>query len=108
MSQKPDILFFFSDQHHGLYSGYAGHPVVNTPNLDRLVEEGTAFDMAYTSCPLCVPARSSMLTGQYPSKNGVFNNAHILRSDQAPFIHSLVAEGYETVLCGRMHFMGAD
>ena len=106
--EMPDILFFFSDQHHGLYAGYAGHPLVQTPNLDRLAANGTACRAAYTSCPLCVPARSSMLTGQLPSQNGVFNNAHAIRSDQATFLHALGAVGYETVLCGRMHFKGPD
>ncbi|MFO7870447.1 MAG: sulfatase-like hydrolase/transferase [Kiritimatiellia bacterium] len=104
----PDILFFFSDQHHGLYTGYAGHPLVQTPNMDRVAANGTACEVAYTSCPLCVPARSSMLTGQLPSRNGVFNNNHMIRSDQATFLHSLAGRGYETVLCGRMHFKGPD
>jgi choline-sulfatase len=107
-TKRPDILFFFSDQHNGLYTGYGGHPVVETPNLDRLAAEGTVCESAYTSCPLCVPARSSMLTGQYPSSNGVFGNEHMIRSDQATFLHSLVEQGYETVLCGRMHFRGPD
>ncbi len=107
-TSQPDILLFFSDQHHGQYCGYAGHAEVQTPNIDRLASEGTAFETAYTPCPLCVPARSSLLTGQFPSHNGVYGNSHIVRSDQATFLHALVAQGYETVLCGRMHFKGPD
>lgn len=108
MSSKPDILIFFSDQHDGRCTGYAGHEVVETPNLDRLAAEGTAFNAAYTSYPLCVPARYSFMTGQMTSKNGIFNNAAAIGEDQATFIHSLAAEGYETVLCGRMHFKYED
>ena len=110
MSQKerPDILVFFSDQHNALCTGYGGDDVVRTPNLDRLARQGTAFDAAYTSCPLCVPARMSMLTGQLPSRTGIFFNSGVIAGDQATFLHALGAEGYETVLCGRMHFMGPD
>ena len=90
---RPDILFFFSDQHHGLYAGYAGNPVVETPNLDRLAAEGTVFDNAYTPCPLCVPARTAMLTGQLPTRTCVTGNGHFMASDQASFLHSLGAQG---------------
>jgi len=105
---KKDILVFLSDQHSGSCTGYAGDSIVRTPNLDRIAEKGTAFKNAYTSCPLCVPARMSMLSGQLPSKTGVYSNVGSLPSDQATFLHSLGAEGYETVLCGRMHFDGID
>lgn len=105
---KKDILIFLSDQHSGFCSGYAGDKVVRTPNLDRIAAAGTVFDAAYTSCPLCIPARMSMLSGQLPSKTGVLNNYGSIPSDQATFLHSLGAEGYETVLCGRMHFEGPD
>lgn len=104
----PDILFFFSDQHHGLYSGYAGHPLVQTPNLDRIAAAGTACETVYTACPLCVPARGAMLTGQLPSRTGVFGNSDMVPSDQGTFLHGIAAQGYETVFCGRMHFKGAD
>ncbi|MBN1557666.1 MAG: sulfatase-like hydrolase/transferase [Lentisphaerae bacterium] len=105
---KPDILLFLSDQHNGLLGGFAGHAEVRTPNLDRLAREGAVCATAYTPSPLCVPARSALLTGQLPSHNGVFDNSHAIRSEQSTFLHALGAAGYETVLCGRMHFVGAD
>ncbi|MFP4027973.1 MAG: sulfatase-like hydrolase/transferase [Candidatus Brocadiia bacterium] len=107
MSQ-PDILFVFSDQHNAHYCGFDGHEVVNTPNLDRIAARGTVFDAAYTACPLCVPGRSAMLTGQLPSHTGIYTNGGIIPSGQATFLHSLSGRGYETVLCGRMHFKGPD
>lgn len=106
--KKQDILIFFSDQHTAMYNGFAGHKIVETPNLDRIANEGTVFDAAYTTCPLCVPARMSWLSGQLPSRTGIYTNNGALPEDQATFIHSLAAEGYETVLCGRMHFKGED
>ncbi len=105
---KPDILIFLSDQHNAMCAGFAGNEIVKTPNLDGMASRGTTFDSAYTSCPLCVPARMSMLTGQLPSKTGIFTNDDAMAEDQATFIHSIAAEGYETVLCGRMHFLGED
>lgn len=108
MASQPDLLFFFSDQHHGLYAGYAGHNIVQTPNLDRIAAGGVAFRQAYTPCPLCVPARSALLCGQLASQTGIFTNSQSLSSDQATFMHSIAAQGYETVLCGRMHFKGPD
>jgi choline-sulfatase len=105
---KPDILLFLSDQHHAGYAGHCGHDLVRTPNLDRLAREGVVFENAYTPCPLCVPARTAFLTGQLPSQTGTYTNNGSIPEDQATFLHSLGAEGYDTVLCGRMHFIGAD
>ncbi|MFW6308408.1 MAG: sulfatase-like hydrolase/transferase [bacterium] len=105
---NPDILIFMSDQHNALCGGFAGSSVVETPNLDKIAAQGTVFEAAYTSCPLCVPARMSMLTGQLPSETGIFTNWGAIPEDQSTFLHSLVAKGYETVLCGRMHFRGID
>ena len=105
---RPDILLFVSDQHTAMITGYAGDPIIDTPHLDRLAREGTAFDAAYTSCPLCVPARMSFLTGRYPSRTGVSSNTHVLDSDIPTFAHAMGRAGYETVLCGRMHFRGPD
>ena len=102
-----DILIFMSDQHSPLFSGW-GSERVDTPNLMRLRSEGTSFDTAYTSCPLCVPARMSMLSGLLPGKTGVFTNNDTLSSQQPCFTHALAAAGYETVLIGRMHFVGLD
>ncbi len=105
---KPDILLFFSDQHNALFTGYAGHEIVETPNLDKIAANGTTFDAAYTSSPLCVPARMSMLMGRLPSATGIFDNGGAIPEDEATFLHSMAANGYETVLCGRMHFKGED
>ena len=104
---KPDILVFMTDQHTPYYSGWLGHNV-DTPNFDRLSAEGTRFDQAYTPCPLCVPARMAMLSTLLPHRTGVFTNRDALPDTQATFLHPLAAAGYETVLCGRMHFVGPD
>lgn len=97
-----------SDQHAWRVQGNAGDRVVRTPMMDRLAREGTVLTNAQTACPLCVPARAAMISGQLPSNNGVLFNFNAISSDKATFLHSLSAAGYETVLCGRMHFVGPD
>ncbi len=106
--EKPHILMIQSDQHHPFIGGYAGDPYVSTPNLDAIASEGIVFERCYCNSPLCVPSRSSMLTGRLPVETGVYNNLQCLRSDQPTFATSLAIAGYDTVLAGRMHFTGYD
>lgn len=103
-----EILIWISDQHSGAVCGYAGDPVVRTPNLDALAAEGAVFTNAYTSCPVCVPARASFLTCRYPLDIGMTGNTHSFPSHDPTFLHCLSIADYETVLCGRMHFRGLD
>lgn len=103
-----DYLIFMSDQHNNRVMGCSGDPVIRTPNMDQLSKEGVRFANAYTPCPLCVPARMSMLTSKLPSKTGIFTNNGSIPEDTPTFLHLLANAGYETVLCGRMHFEGLD
>ncbi len=103
-----DILVFMSDQHNGAVMGCAGDSVVRTPNMDALAEDGVFFESAYTSCPLCVPARMSMLSGKFSSQTGIFTNTGCIPEEMPTYLHLLANAGYETVLCGRMHFEGYD
>lgn len=108
---KPDILIFMSDQHNGALSRVLSKnktSIVDTPNLDDIAQKGINFTSAYSPCPVCVPARTAFLTGKLPSKTGVFTNFNSFSEDQATFLHSLGIAGYETVLCGRMHFVGKN
>jgi len=106
--KAPNIIFIFSDQHNASVLGCAGDPYVRTPNIDKLAAKGTMFNNFYCNSPLCGPSRSSMLAGLLPSETGVYNNMQCLPSDKATFVHSLAVAGYETVLSGRMHFVGPD
>jgi len=108
MSERPDLLLFVSDQHSARLMNCAGETVLDTPSLDALATDGTRFSAATTPCPLCVPARHALMTGQLPSRTGVYTNSNIARCDLATFAHSLTAAGYQSVLCGRMHFTGLD
>lgn len=103
-----DILLYISDQHAYEMQGYGGNDLVRTPNLDRIAHEGTAFMNAVTPYPVCVPARMSMLSCLHASTVEVYTNNTALDSNTPTFLHSLNIAGYETVLCGRMHFVGGD
>jgi len=61
--KRPNILLIMSDEHDPAVSGCYGHPLVQTPNLDRLAAQGTLFENAYCNNPICVPSRMSFLTG---------------------------------------------
>lgn len=107
MSKQPDILLVMSDQHAAVYMGHEGG-MVDTPCMDALAAEGTRFANHYTSCPLCVPARMSFMSGRLPTKIGVTANNHTLAETTPTWLFPLVQAGYETVLIGRMHFIGKD
>src|SRR5688500_6618977 len=66
-AQKPNILFVCSDQHTSGALGVNDHPIVKTPNLDRLAAAGTNFQSAYCCNPVCVPSRASLMTGVFAS-----------------------------------------
>lgn len=106
--QKPNILFIMADQMNPLLTGAYTHPVVKTPNLDRLVEEGARFDAAYSPCPVCAPARAALMTGRYVSNIGAYDNAAAFSCEEPTLAHYLTLAGYDTVLAGKMHFIGPD
>jgi choline-sulfatase len=105
---KPNILMIMCDQLAPQFSGAYGHPVVMTPYLDHIRDRGILFESAYTSCPLCAPARHSLMTGKYMSRIHCYDNSSPLAPDQPTLAHYLALEGYETVLSGKMHFIGPD
>jgi choline-sulfatase len=108
MSQQPNILLIMTDQLMPQLTGAYGHPVVQTPHLDQLAAEGVRFDAAYTPFPLCAPARVAFMTGRYASRCGAFDNAALFPADEPTVAHYLTNAGYETVLSGKMHFVGPD
>lgn len=100
---RPDVLLIMPDQMRGDCLSVLGHPAVRTPTLDNLAREGALFRRAYSTCPSCIPARHSLLTGLFPSSSGVVGFA--ARPITSPAFPALLAKsGYATVLTGRyMH-----
>lgn len=105
---KPNFLIIVSDQLSAPCLPAYGHPVVKTPNIDRLAAEGVVFENAYTNSPLCAPARATFMSGLLPSRTGAYDNAAEFRSSIPTFAHYLRLQGYRTCLSGKMHFVGPD
>ncbi len=105
---KPNILFVMADQLAAQYLPFHGHTLVKTPNLSRLAAEGVVFENAYTTSPLCAPARATVMNGLLPSRTGIYDNAAEFPSSIPTWAHYLRLAGYKTCLSGKMHFVGPD
>lgn len=103
MVAGPNIVWLFTDQHRADVIGAAGHPVVQTPNLDALAARGTSFDGAYCMGPLCMPSRASLLTGRYVRDHGVVNNRAELNGPLPTIVGSIRDACYHTATIGKMH-----
>ncbi len=100
---RPNIVFINTDQQRYDTLGCTGCAVAKTPNIDRLAEEGVRFDSCYTTHPVCMPARASWFTGQYPRQNGCWQNGVPL-DPNADMIHTRLKQaGYHTGLIGKIH-----
>ena len=107
--KRPNILYIMADQMAApLLKMNNPDSVIKTPNLDELARTGVVFSSAYCNSPLCAPSRFTMCSGQLPSKIGGYDNASVLNPDVPTYAHYLRREGYETVLAGKMHFIGPD
>ena len=107
-NRPPNILLIMSDEHAPMYSGTYGHPLVQTPNMDRLADMGVTFQNAYCNSPLCGPSRMSFMTGRYIHHINCWDNASALATDAVTWAHRLRAVGYDVVLSGKQHFCGPD
>ena len=68
-NEKPNILFLFSDDHAYQACGFNGNDEVQTPNLDKLAEQGLVFDNYYNTTPICAASRAQVMTGMLEYKN---------------------------------------
>lgn len=105
-NKKTNVLFIISDQFRWDALGAAGNLEVKTPNLDRLAKEGVQFTNAYAACPVCVPARTSILTGRSIFNTKVFNNKDANNPkvpDLLSFDQILSSNGYHTEYYGKWH-----
>ena len=107
-TRKPNILIVMVDQLNGTWFPDGPAPFLKTPVLAALAERSVRFNTTYCPSPLCAPSRASFMTGQLPSRTGVYDNAAEFASAIPTFAHHLRRAGYRTVLSGKMHFVGPD
>jgi arylsulfatase A-like enzyme len=102
--KKPNILIIMNDQHHAGCFGYARHPDVKTPNIDRMAANGVNFRNAFCQNGVCVPSRVAIMTGQYPTTNGVFaNDVMGIPASLLSLAAYLQPFGYQTAMVGKKH-----
>jgi choline-sulfatase len=105
IKQKPNILVIMSDEHNAGILGCYGNDIVKTVNLDGLAASGVTFENCYCNSPLCVPSRLSFTSGKYVSRVGAWNNSCWLPSADYPSLPKIMNDaGYESILCGKMHY----
>ena len=94
--KRPNLLVLCSDQHTHWALGAHGHPIVQTPHLDRLAARGVDFRNAYCGNPVCVPARASLMTGHFASDVGSYCNSTPFDGRVPTWGHRLRQAGYAT------------
>ena len=107
--KTPNIIIIMDDQHHGGVIGGLGVPGLKTPQMDRLLEQGVYFDKAYCTNPICVPSRTSMLTGKMPNEIDVDYNKDDLGGPDYDFPvlgDLLKGSGYRSSYLGKTHVVG--
>ena len=108
-ARKPNIIFILADQVSApLLPIHNDTSPIKTPYIDALAAKSVVFSSAYCASPLCAPSRSSLVTGQLPSRLGAWDNGSPFACDAPTYAHYLRREGYETSLAGKMHFVGAE
>ncbi|MBI3972245.1 MAG: sulfatase-like hydrolase/transferase [Chloroflexi bacterium] len=103
-----NVLAITSDEHNAKMLGCAGHPVVRTPNLDRLASEGTRFTKAYCAQPICAPTRQTFITGLYSFEHGQYGNGYVFDKRHPTWAHHFGRCGYTTGCIGKMHTNNED
>ncbi len=111
MTQLPNVLLILADDHgYGDISAHNG-PSIQTPNIDRIAEQGTRFTRFYANSSVCSPSRASLMTGRYPDRAGVpgvirthpENSWGYLRQDAVTLPSALKQKDYRTALIGKWH-----
>jgi len=102
-STRPNIVLIVADDWAHMDLGVAGHPLLITPHLDRLAQEGVHFTRAFTPNPICTPSRAALLTGQDNWTNGCWFFGRPIRSESRHFAQLLSEAGYEAFFTGKWH-----
>ncbi len=100
---QPNVLFIITDQQRADHTGFGGNEVVRTPNLDALAARGMVFDNAWVANPVCMPNRSTIMTGRMPSAHGVVFNDRSLEPGANTHVRQFAEAGYRTALIGKSH-----
>ena len=100
----PNVVIILADDLGYGDLGAFGHPLIKTPNLDRMAAEGIRFTSFYVPVPICAPSRAGLLTGRWPYRTGIpWNPPTRLNDDEVTIADALRARGYATGMVGKWH-----
>src|SRR5688500_7909863 len=108
MSSQPNFLLIITDQQRADHLGCYGNRAVRTPAVDAPAANGWCADEFFTATPICMPNRSSLMTGRMPSRHGVRHNGIELSFDETNFVETLRSAGYGTALVGKSHLQNIE
>ena len=106
MIQRPNIILIMTDDQGWGQTGYYNHPLLKTPNLDEMANNGLRFDRFYAGAPVCSPTRASVLTGRSNDRTGVYDHGYRLRLQEKTISQALKNNGYITAHFGKWHLNG--
>ncbi len=107
--ERPNILWYCTDQQRHDTIRALGNPYIRTPRIDRLVETGVAFERAYAQSQICTPSRASFLTGRYPASHHVHRNGNRTFPPGETLVTRILADaGYDCGLVGKLHLSRAQ
>ena len=101
---RPNILLVTTDYQSGQDIPTIGHRFLQMPTLERLSREGATFRRHFSTAPICIPARNTLITGQYPHTHGKWENVGGWVPDTSPILMGeLKRHGYQTLAVGKLH-----
>ena len=104
VTKRPNILFIMSDDHaYQAISAYSDK-LIETPNIDRIADEGLLFTNACVTNSICAPSRATILTGKHTHLNGKIDNKMPFDTTQVTFPQLFQQAGYQTAMFGKLHF----
>ena len=104
--ESPNIILIMTDDQGWGQTSYYDHPVLETPNLDAMAENGLRFERFYAAAPVCSPTRASILTGRTNDRTGVIDHGYALRKQEKTIAVALQKAGYATGHFGKWHLNG--
>ena len=104
LSDRPNIIFIMSDDHaYQAISAYSDK-LIQTPNIDRIANEGMLFTNACVTNSICAPSRATILTGKHNHLNGKIDNIMPFDTNNITFPQLFQNAGYQTAMFGKLHF----